>query len=143
MNRPPYTGQRVHPNSIEAFRDLDIPVRWRVVFEIYVRRHPKNLTDRDVLFYLTGTFTGDMNKVRPRITEMVQDESIPLWEIGSTTCMITRAKVRVVGLATIKPEPCWIPEPISGLTAPVEKEIRRLYPGPNAGQQILDLKTGR
>jgi hypothetical protein len=136
MTSPPYTGQRVHPNSIEAFRELDIPVRWRAVFEIYVKHHPKNLTDRDVLWYMTGTYLGDMNKVRPRITEMVQDESVPLWEIGDTICQITRAKVRVVGLATIAPQPCHIPEPISSLTEPVEREIRRLYPDARPGQQL-------
>lgn len=138
-NRPPYQGQRVHPNSIEAYRDLDIPVRWRAVFEVYVRMHPKNLTDRDVLFRMIGS-SADMNKVRPRITEMVADDLVPLHEKGRTKCRITGKMVRVVGLAEIAPKPCKIPAPIGTLYPPMEKEIRRLYP---PGQQTLGLTTER
>ena len=136
--RPPYTGQRVHPNSIEAFRELDIPTRWRAVYETYVRLHPKNLTDRGVLYHMTGSYSGDMNKVRPRITEMVLEKSIPLWEIGRTVCRITGRMVRVVGLAGIKPQPCSIPAPIGTLSAPMEKRIKRLFPD---GQQSLTLEV--
>lgn len=137
QNRPPYQGQRVHPNSIEAYRALDIPARWRAVFEVYVRLHPKNLTDRDVLFYITGNNAGDMNGVRPRITEMIQDEAIPLWEKGRTVCKYTGKMVRVVGLAEIAPKPCKIPKPIGILYKPMEDEIQRLYP---PGQQTLKLR---
>jgi len=136
MNRPPYQGQRVHPNSIEAYRDLDIPVRWRAVFEVYVRLHPKNLTDRNVFYHITGSYAGDMNKVRPRITEMIQEKSIPLREKGRTICRITGKMVRVVGLAEIAPKPCKIPAPMGILHPPMEEKIQRLYP---TGQQSLGL----
>jgi len=134
---PPYRGQRIHPNSIEAYWDLDIPLRWRAVFEVYIRLHPKNLTDRNVLYHISGSYAGDMNKVRPRITEMVADEATPLWEKGRTKCRITGKMVRVVGLAEIAPKPCTIPKPIGILSAPMEKEIQRLYP---AGQQSMRFK---
>lgn len=90
----PFSTHEIHPNSIEAFRDLDLGLRQQIVFDVYVRA-AKTMTDRQILGWLTGDYGGDLNKVRPRITEMVQDDEIPIMEVGKTKCKITGKRVRV------------------------------------------------
>ena len=100
----PYTKSNVHENSIEAFNELDLKPRNTEIFKIYAMSG-KHLTDRDVLKKLTHKKGGDMNLVRPRITELVKNPDVPLTEIGRTICKVTDKRVRVVMYA---PELCGI-----------------------------------
>ena len=92
--RNPFEGHVMHPNSIEAYRDLDLGLRQKIVFDTFVRAG-KSQTDRQILFRLTGDYGGDLNRVQPRITEMVQDEDVPIREIGKTVCSYSGKRVRV------------------------------------------------
>lgn len=85
----------IHPNSLQAFSELDLPQSEDRVFQVY-KRIRKGLTDRDVLFYLTRKRRGDMNIVRPRATAMINRLGSPLVEIGKTECKTTGRRVRVV-----------------------------------------------
>jgi len=94
MSTSPFSYSNVHPNSIEAFKDLDLAKRQAVVLDVFQRRG-KSMTDREVLFKLTGDFGGDLNKVQPRITEMKKDPNNPLREVGKTVCSYSNKRVRV------------------------------------------------
>ena len=59
----------VHENSMESFDKLDRASRRKVVLEVYIKS-PSPMTDRQVAEKLSFS---DMNKVRPRITELVQE----------------------------------------------------------------------
>ena len=85
----------IHPNSLDAFSELDLPDCEDRVFQVY-KRSLKGLTDRDILYYLTRKRRGDMNLVRPRVTAMIRRLGSPLVEIGKTICKTTGRKVRVV-----------------------------------------------
>jgi len=81
-----------HPNSHAAF-DSILPTlgeRHRRILHAYgaARR-----TDREILYMVTGKIDGDPNKVRPRITELV--EMGVLEECGSRTDDLTGRPVRL------------------------------------------------
>ncbi len=92
--KDPFSYSNVHPNSIEAFKDLDLAKRGAVVLDVFQRRG-KSMTDREVLFALTGDMGGDLNKVQPRITNMKNDPGNPLIEVGKTMCSYSEKRVRV------------------------------------------------
>ena len=94
---PPLEGEKemIHPHSREAYQELDLGKRQRLIIEIYKERSCP-LTDRQVLSWIFGVSYSDMNKVRPRITELI-DKGV-LEEKGKTTCAITGRTVRLVGL---------------------------------------------
>ena len=85
----------IHPNSLDAFNELDIPPREQAVLAIY-KESGKGLTDRDVLRKFTRGRSQDMNLVRPRITRLVNDPSSPLREIGKSIDRKTGQRVRVI-----------------------------------------------
>jgi len=94
MGANPFSYSNVHPNSIEAFKGLDLAKRQAVVLDVF-QRSGKSMTDRQVLYWLTGDYGGDLNKVQPRITEMKDDPDNPLMEVGKTKCSYSEKRVRV------------------------------------------------
>lgn len=90
----PFSKTNMHPNSLEAFNELDLPKSKKQVFDIF-KKSGKGLTDRDILGKLTGDYEGDMNLVRPRITDLRDDPTVPITEIGKTVCRFSRMRVRV------------------------------------------------
>lgn len=101
----PYSKTNVHENSIASFNELDLAERQQAIFKIYAM-YGKGYTDRDILRIFTHGRGGDLNKVQPRITELVNDPKVPLTEIGQTISKVTGRRVRVVMYA---PELCGIP----------------------------------
>lgn len=81
----------IHPNSILAWRSLDITRRMRAVCEA-LERIGHAASDREVRDSIDPRH--DMNFVRPRITEAV-DAGI-MAEVGSVTCPVTGKTVRLV-----------------------------------------------
>jgi hypothetical protein len=79
----------MHPNSIEAFDDLDVKTRREIVRKVYEQRYPSELTDREVMTILGFT---DPNRVRPRITELKQQNKIV--EVRKIYDPETRSSVR-------------------------------------------------
>ena len=59
----------------------------------WVRAHPKS-TDREIM---DGMGFTDMNAVRPRCTELVEQDR--LVEVGERKCPVTRKLVRVLDLS--------------------------------------------
>jgi len=86
----------LHENSINAYQQLNKQARHEVILRVYFQ-HPEGLTDREVAKILGFE---DMNCVRPRITELVQDKKLK--EIGKRRDFVTRIPVRVCRL--MKPE---------------------------------------
>ena len=91
----------VHANSIEAFNELDLPKRQRAVFNIF-KKAKKSLTDRQVYFKMFPfhgwvcrrfDLSPDLNRVRPRISELVKKGVIQ--EVGKTVRRGSRGRVRV------------------------------------------------
>lgn len=89
----------IHPNSVLAY--------WQGNDELFGKRHQKVIaclrrslgqTDREVMIALGF---GDMNAVRPRISELVEAGIVV--EVGNTVCPITKKRVRLVSLAKPKP----------------------------------------
>lgn len=83
----------VHPNSIDAYYSISLNRRQKEVLDIFERLPYEDITDREVLAMLGGD--QDMNRVRPRITELVNDKQV-LTETGKKTCIKTGKKVRTV-----------------------------------------------
>ncbi len=83
----------VHPNSIEAYYSINLSRRQKEVMDIFERHPYDNFTDREILAYMGGD--QDMNRVRPRISELVNDLKV-LTETGSKRCIKTGIKVRTV-----------------------------------------------
>ena len=83
----------VHDNSIEAYRTINLSRRQKEVLDIFERFPYENMTDREVLAMLGGD--QDMNRVRPRISELVNDKQV-LTETGKKICIKTGKKVRTV-----------------------------------------------
>jgi len=79
----------MHENSIQAFQELDADTKRAKILQVYVN-HKTPLTDRAVMYKLDF---GDMNMVRPRITELAQDNRIV--EVGKTKDSFTRKTVRM------------------------------------------------
>ena len=91
MNSP-FTYHEMHPNSLAAFSNLELSLRQQIVYDTFIRAE-KSQTDRQILYRLIKSYEGDMNKVRPRITEMIKMGV--LIEIGKTECSYTKQRVRV------------------------------------------------
>ena len=82
--------RRVHPNSVTAYHE-ETRRMCRRAAAIYDAIGDRRLTDREIMALMGYS---DMNAVRPRITEMVEDGI--LTEIGSKVCPLTGKTVRVV-----------------------------------------------
>jgi len=85
--------KRIHPNSIASIRQMDVSEREKLVLQILMT-FGSPMTDRQVLE--TSPFS-DMNAVRPRITELVQEGY--LCEVGDVTDDLTGRPVRMVEIA--------------------------------------------
>ncbi len=85
----------IHPNSREAYAELDISKRQGIILDIY-KDGSQSYTDREILRLFHGSPHADLNIVRPRITELL--EMGLLIEKGKTTCGWTKRTVRLVGL---------------------------------------------
>ena len=86
--------RNTHPNSVEAYHGLNLGERQQIIFDIF-KDAGKSLTDRQVYNKIYRSYAGDLNKVRPRITELVQMEGSPIKECGDTVCSFSDRKVRV------------------------------------------------
>lgn len=81
----------IHDNSRDSWREEKPRVYGRRQQILSAFRTAGTLTDRGVANFLGWE---DMNKVRPRITEMVDDGT--LVEVGSVYCQKTRRLVRLL-----------------------------------------------
>jgi len=80
----------IHTNSILSNRQTDKMKRREEIFEAY-RHFNGGCTDRAIAAYLGY---NDLNAVKPRITEMIQDGILE--ECGNTLDRTTNRTVRVV-----------------------------------------------
>ncbi|MBL18697.1 MAG: hypothetical protein CMC82_02560 [Flavobacteriaceae bacterium] len=82
----------IHENSKNCFHEIRGQLKGRRK-DIYLTllKRGKEMTDREVKDELG---LGDMNAVRPRITELLKAER--LWEVGETKCPVTGKTVRLV-----------------------------------------------
>lgn len=78
----------IHHNSITAFHSLNQGERRAKILSVYAESG-RPLTDREVMHRLG---VSDMNHVRPRITELTDDEF--LYEVDSVKCDVTGRPVR-------------------------------------------------
>ena len=87
----------IHPNSRAAYDELDLGKRQTAVMEAYRDfGHGAILTDRQVYESVTANRRGEMNFVRPRITELIKKGLLE--EKGTTKDHVTGRTVRLVGL---------------------------------------------
>ena len=85
----------MHPNSLAAYREIRDRLSERKRFVAYaILAAYGTLTDREIAHKLG---CRDMNEVRPRITELVQDPDVPIGEVGSVRDSTTGRTVRLVG----------------------------------------------
>lgn len=84
---------RMDDASLAAFASLDHAKRRTVVLCAYAKHGP--LTDRECA-KVTGA-GDDLNAVRPRITELLDDRLLKF--AGRTRCPVTRKTVRVCEVA--------------------------------------------
>ena len=94
----------IHVNSLDAYyegRLEDFTKRKREILTALKRYGA--LTDRQTM---TACGYGDMNAVRPRITELV-DQGV-VREIGETSCPVTKKRVRICDIAP-KQSPEFLP----------------------------------
>jgi len=92
-------SRTMHANSLDAYHEgrlEDFTKRQREILGAFAQR--VTLTDRECLAALGY---ADMNAVRPRITELI-DQGV-LREIGGTSCPVTKKRVRVCEIAPRKP----------------------------------------
>jgi hypothetical protein len=78
----------MNANSMEAWQALDPTERKAMILNAY-RKISRPLTDREVSGILAF---GDLNCVRPRITELLMDQVIE--HVGDIKCPVTRRTVR-------------------------------------------------
>ena len=90
----------MHPNSLEAYRRLDLPASQARVFRVFMINPHESFTDRTVKDMMRA---DDMNEVRPRITELIERGVVK--EYGNTTCPVTNKTVRTVGLVCEPSQP--------------------------------------
>jgi hypothetical protein len=91
------SDQNVHPNSIASYHAIDdLGERQRRVYRAVQAMNEITgaCTDRQVLRYLYGEDTDNINRVQPRITELIQMGLIR--EAGNTTCGFTGRSVRTL-----------------------------------------------
>lgn len=83
----------MHPNSLSAYHAgrLEGLLSRREAEILAAFRTLGRATDREVCAYLG---LPDMNNVRPRITELINEAGL-LEEVASITCPVTRKPVRV------------------------------------------------
>lgn len=87
---------RVHPHSSQAYAAVKARLsrrKRRVLWTLARATQP--LTDRDVA---RGLGYADMNAVRPRITELIQDPDCPVEEVGERRDPETGRTVRLVAI---------------------------------------------
>lgn len=94
-----HLAHNMHPNSLLAYEleKRNLTKRKAEVFS-YIYAHQK-VTDRQVMQGLGYT---DMNAVRPRITELINQGH--LLEDDSIICPVTKKSVRTVSLPAWKPQ---------------------------------------
>ncbi|KKL78080.1 hypothetical protein LCGC14_2028470 [marine sediment metagenome] len=85
----------IHQNSREAYHELDLSKRQKIVYCAFIVAS-RPMTDRLALIALGYPSGGDMNKVRPRITELIAAGLLE--EKGKTQDSVTGRTVRLVGL---------------------------------------------
>lgn len=78
----------MHANSLAAYHSLDICESQAAVLAVYMANTP--MTDRECLARMGRS---DMNDVRPRVSELIDD--CWLEECGREKCQITGRPVRV------------------------------------------------
>jgi len=83
----------VHPNSIETFHDLELGGIQAEIYAIF-KNDQRPFTDRQILRKFMHGRRGDMNQVRPRITELLQMHNTPIKEVGSLVCEVSKRRVR-------------------------------------------------
>lgn len=82
----------MHDNSIEAYENLKPKLGERAERILrWMESKPTPMTDREVKDQMGF---GDMNEVRPRITELVKHKL--LHEVGKRKCPATNKTVRLV-----------------------------------------------
>jgi len=103
-----HDAHRMHRNSLEAFeeevREGSVSKRRELIFRSLMP--DRVLTDRQVMEAVHFT---DMDTVRPRITEMIQDGRLE--ELGKTVCPHTRKMVRLVTIPEFQRPPLPPPNP--------------------------------
>ena len=83
----------IHYNSIKSIKQLKKGGKHNRILQIYhITNRP--MTDREVK--IIGKFE-DMNEVRPRITELINDYE-RLEECGNVHCVVTKKEVRLTRL---------------------------------------------
>lgn len=83
----------IHANSIAAFHAEEARLSKRAEAVLaWITKHGPH-TDREVM---QGMGFPDMNNVRPRITELIEQGR--LMEVGDITCPVTRKRVRRVDI---------------------------------------------
>lgn len=82
----------IHDNSIASYHEIkpELSGRRREIY-LTLKNYSRKATDREIK-ELMGL--GDMNAVRPRITELIKSGYVE--EVGSTKCPITNKTVRQV-----------------------------------------------
>jgi hypothetical protein len=94
----PKSQGRFNSNSLAAYRSIleSLPTRQAEVLAavIHLNRRFGAVTDRQVKDYMEA---GDMNAVRPRITELIDAGKIV--DVGNCHCGFTGRSVRMVRVA--------------------------------------------
>lgn len=84
----------IHQHSIDAYHDEQPRLSRRLERVVaWLELHPKQ-TDREIM---AGLGFGDMNAVRPRVTEGIEAGRIV--EVGEKRCPVTGKTVRIVDLS--------------------------------------------
>jgi predicted ArsR family transcriptional regulator len=86
----------IHDNSIQSYAEMQekLGSRHKQIVSV-LRKHPRGLTDRDVMMELGKT---DPNSVRPRITELIK-KGLVEESLQPAQCAVSGRNVRVVRLA--------------------------------------------
>ena len=95
MPRP----QRLHPHSLETYREEAPVLGARASMILNLFRHYGAMTDREVMRRLGY---HDPNTTRPRVTELIQ--AGVLREVGQTIDSASGKAVRVCAIVTNEPE---------------------------------------
>lgn len=91
-----HESHRMHENSLDSYhaQEAKLSARCQAIYR-WVEKHGPH-TDREVA-YAMG-FGENLNAVRPRITELIEEHH-QLMQVTSRMCPITKRKVRVVDIS--------------------------------------------
>jgi hypothetical protein len=84
----------IHQNSRASLKRTDKEKRKAEILSVFERENNKPMTDREIAKYLGY---GDLNSVRPRLTELIADKV--LREYRTVICPVTKRPVRQTMLA--------------------------------------------